>query len=588
MKRDFAPAAHRRTERRSHGRERREAQRVKRRLALLDEGIDGVEIAGLDVVAELREVRTGREVAAFVINNQPLPRSAAVADHGDCTVDHAEDIAVERASLACELKAQNAIANIPQRGRAVLFNRLAGAFDVGQNHNARRALDRREGAINLQELRPARVNAIEAFARRFLQKIGDRTPFLFEARDHPVCAQLVHQLERTELPVIAKTHAFIDKGHVWHRRGNKIEGIAQGFRQNAPSELADLVAAFAQNAQILARRFEQRNLWRDRRRVSARFKIDRLLDLAGFRFRKAIITALALAACIAVGDHLLEQLRLLIDAAIGIIGAERGKQALADQRHQIEADQIDQPEHARAGDAHRAAADFVGFFNRQAQIHRRVDSGLQPEHAKAVSNESRRVVTGNDALAQRTIAEIAHQLDGVRVRLRPDDKLEQTHITHRIEEVRDHEILAELRRLIADQVGKRNGRGVRRDNRARLTDRIDALVKVALDLRIFQNGFKNPVALFDLWKIVIDVARRNQLDGIGMHKGRRLGLCHAFDCALCQGIAISRILWNNIQKKDRNAGVGDLRRNLASHNARTDNGDLTNFCWHLICSQWFL
>ena len=58
-----------------------------------------------------------------------------------------------------------------------------------------------------------------------------------------------------------------------------------------------------------------------------------------------------------------------------------------------------------------------------------------------------------------------------------------------------------------------------------------------------------------------------------MHEGRRIGLLQFFQSALRKEIAIRIIFQNDVEQQNRHARIGDMCRNLAAHNAGTDNGD---------------
>ena len=84
----------------------------------------------------------------------------------------------------------------------------------------------------------------------------------------------------------------------------------------------------------------------------------------------AIEAALALAACISVRDHLLDQRNRVLTAWNGSSVGSVGGKTRIDMRHEVEADQIEQAEHAGLRNAHRLADDGVGLLEVEPDLER--------------------------------------------------------------------------------------------------------------------------------------------------------------------------------------------------------------------------
>src|SRR5690606_21190328 len=131
-----------------------------------------------------------------------------------------------------------------------------------------------------------------------------------------------------------------------------------------------------------------------------------------------------------------------------------------------------------------------------------------------------------------------------------------------VEEVGNQEIFAERFIKPVNQLLERNGRGVRRDDRAFLAHGFDLFIKVVLDLQVFKNDLDNPVDIGKVFEVVLDIARGNQL-GIGRHhEGGRVCLEHFLDSALGQLVAIvAGIFRHNVEQQNGNARIGNVGGN---------------------------
>ena len=337
-----------------------------------------------------------------------------------------------------------------------------------------------------------------------------------------------------------------------------------------------------QRAQAAFRRRDAVERRLARRTVLAGLEIDRFLDSGSGRFVHPVEAALALAAGIALRDHAGEQLRLPVDVAVRVAGRQGVEERAADIGHQVQTDQIDQPEHAGLRDAHGAADHGVGLFHGQAKVHRLVDRGLNPVGADPVGDEAGAVLALHDALAQPLVGEGAEGCDGFGAGGGAGDHFQQAHVARRIEEVGDQEILGELFALALDQVLQRDGRGVGGDDGTGLPHLVQPGVEVRLDRGVLDHGFDDPVHARELFQIVVDVAGGDQPGVLLVHEGGGIGLQHLFDgCAGNHAAVVAAsvldVLRDDVEQEDRDAGIGDMRRDAAAHHAGADHGCAADF-----------
>ena len=200
-----------------------------------------------------------------------------------------------------------------------------------------------------------------------------------------------------------------------------------------------------------------------RRRIVAGRQVDRLFNLTAALPVEPVEAALALAPGVAVFDHPAHEIVLAEIPDIGIVRRQALDHAGGDPGDQVDADQVEKAENAGPGHAHRPAADGVGFFHRQSEIHRAVDCALDPVAADPVGDEARRVVAGDDRLAEPDIAEPADRSDDRRIGPRARDGLQQAQIARRVEEMGNEEAGRKAVVHAVEQPGERDGRRVGRN-----------------------------------------------------------------------------------------------------------------------------
>jgi CBS domain-containing protein len=117
VEQDLATAAQCHAGRRAHDRERRIFERLVGLLTARDELFDLAPCRDVQREQGKAEIGAGGEIAALIIDDERLE---LVVHHRDRLTDQLHHIAVERIHLAGELKAGNAVADIPERRRTIL------------------------------------------------------------------------------------------------------------------------------------------------------------------------------------------------------------------------------------------------------------------------------------------------------------------------------------------------------------------------------------------------------------------------------------------------------------------------------------
>jgi hypothetical protein len=135
---------------------------------------------------------------------------------------------------------------------------------------------------------------------------------------------------------------------------------------------------------------------------------------------------------------------------------QRRRQALGGIEHEIEPDQVIEPEDAGLGNAHGPSDDGVGLLDRQAVVQRLDHRDLQRIATDAVGQKTRCIAAGYDALAEAQVAELTQARGHLGPGLRAGHQLQEAHVAHRVEEMRDTEISHEPHRHALGQQSQRD------------------------------------------------------------------------------------------------------------------------------------
>ena len=133
-----------------------------------------------------------------------------------------------------ELETRDAVADVPQTGRAVGDDRLAALAEIGeaQPSGESRLID--IVARGRQSLQPSLVDAIKRPVTRFLEQRRHGAAFGPQPAGKPAGAERIDHLEGALAPIVAEPHRVIDGDQMIGDIEDDIGGIAQRFRQHVP------------------------------------------------------------------------------------------------------------------------------------------------------------------------------------------------------------------------------------------------------------------------------------------------------------------------------------------------------------------
>ena len=461
-------------------------------------------------------------MTAFVVDDQRLE---IAPDDIDDLIDHGQAERVQGIHLGVEFQAGNPVTDVPQTGRTVGRHRCGTALDVLKQQHARRSPDRNI-VLRIRELvKRSVVDAIEGAVADPVQKSWHGRALGTQLGCEPGRTQFIDQLKRAVLPVVPEPHGVIDSGRTVSDFRNQPGRVGKGLRHHRPGIATRGIRVFHQRPRpALARRLDAGRLRPPGVMVITGLQVEHLLGLLPAGLVKPVKPALALAARVAFGDHPLDQFRLAVNGVERVLRRQRTRHAGQHVRHQIEADQVEQPEHTGLGNAEWPADGGVGGFDIDAAVDRLDHGALQPVRPNPVSDEAGRVLAVDDGLAQRPVGEVADRVDHDVQGIGAGDDFEQSHVPRRIEEVRDQEMAAERLVHPFGQHIERYRRSVRRYRRPGMADSGDPPVQVALDGGIFDHRLDDPVAIGQPVHVVFGIAGRDQLGVALVHQTCRFGL----------------------------------------------------------------
>ena len=243
-----------------------------------------------------------------------------------------------------------------------------------------------------------------------------------------------------------------------------------------------------------------------RRGIIAGLQIDDFLYPVAAAQIEAVKATLALAPGVAVGDHPRQQLGRTSQGVEGIVVGQRGCETRQDMRHQIEADQIEQPENAGSGNSGGPPEHGVGPLDADALAEGLSDGGMEPEGADPVGDKTGRVLCGDHGFPHVHVGEGADALLHGGIGIGADDDLHQPHVAGWIEEVSDQEAAAHVVVQTLRQHPERQGRGVRGDGRAGLQVGLDGSIERLFDVGPLDDRFDDPVAVCDQGQVAFRTA----------------------------------------------------------------------------------
>ncbi len=388
-------------------------------------------------------------------------------------------------------------------------------------------------------------------------------------------AQRIPQFERPERIGEAPSHRAIDLDHAIRNLRHHECRVAHVIAQQLPEEPADPIVERDYRLQPVSQRFDpMHGFERSEPRLRGGVVFERLaverVDLAVFP-DSLVETLPALFAQPSALDQPVDERRQLETVAERIV-RNRLIKVLRHVLPDIDPHDVKQPVAGALRQADQRSRNCVDFLDCEVVFDGQLlDRGAE-KCADAVTNKIRRVLAWDDALAQMAVAEIRDRSEDVRARILTRNQFDQMQITRRIEEVRAEEMLPKFGRVPFGNLCQWNAAGIGRNHCSRGAMSQHPVVKRPLDAQVLRDRFDNPVAVFDLCDVVIEVAGRNQLRRLRHKKCGRPPLqrrIHARPRGLIAELLLGQ---NDVEQQGGNLGVGKMRGNAGTHGSRSKDG----------------
>ena len=211
------------------------------------------------------------------------------------------------------------------------------------------------------------------------------------------------------------------------------------------------------------------------------------------------------------------------------------------------------------------AGDGVDLLDRVRPRFERAQHLDDAVDADVIGDEVRRVFRDHDAFAEPAIREPRHELDGRGIGVGRWNQLEEMQVARRIEEVCAEKVAP---KVVASPFGERRDRNaarVRRHDRARPADAVDALEQRPLHVGALQNGLHDPVDGRELLKVGVEAAGRDERGVVRGEKRIRLQRTRALQPLACD-------VGCQVEEQHGHARVREVRGNLRAHRARAEHG----------------
>ena len=426
----------------------------------------------------------------------------------------------------------------------------------------------------------------DPFRQRCLgQRLACVDVFLDHLRDFEPTGFLP-QLERALLHAEAPAHGLIDVacgvGDVDQMNGGVLETVAQ----NRPEELAFRTFCTTQQFQALARRLSEHaavdivGLLASRHVV---FAVElKLQNVAADLLEE---TGLGLLTEVAQVQQLLQHGRRAV-VAVERIGFEAQVvlQRLDHVSHRVETHHVRRTERAARCTAQLLAGEVVDHVVGQTEIlgllHRRQHAG----DADAVGDEVGRIVRAHHALAERRRHEGLELVEHFGIGRRRVDQLHQLHVARWVEEVNAAEARLDRIGQSFGQLGDRQTRGVRCDQRGLRNERRDLVIQIELPIHALGNRLDDQIAALQELHVLFVVGGLNQVGVFGHTNRRRLELLQIGNRLFCNA-ALRTFLGGQVKQNDRHLHVDEVGGNLRAHHACAEHGDFLHLeSGHVVCS----
>src|SRR6266581_1580809 len=148
------------------------------------------------------------------------------------------------------------------------------------------------------------------------------------------------------------------------------------------------------------------------------------------------------------------------------------------------------------------------------------------------------------------------------------NELDQVHVPRWIKEMNAAKSRSQRRRASLRECANRKPRGVGREGGMGSDVRGDLIEQRALPIHALGDRLDDQIAIRQLGEMLVIIARIDVSRLVSGRAGRWLELREILDRSLYNAVRIA-VLASQIEKNDRNIGIGEMRCNLRAHDART-------------------
>ncbi len=609
--RDLGSTAEHSSKRRRHHGLGGEAKRLQQILELLGPLLDQPKPARLHRADKQAEISANTKIRSLVSHHQSAPLIAfQQLKRGVAQLD---DLRIDGIRFGMEFEAQHAVAKIEQARRFITLKLALAAMQFLKQNSSGRSFERNVASrllIIYADHPPAHalIKRRAAMRQHLVDPGRYRNIFLPHQLRRSPHTQRVPHLEGTHLGIEAPAHRVVDLAERVGYFGHTPRRIGQDRQRRIDDVVAcaitgampkDRPQPFAQLRELahLAHQVKAHLL---RRLVLARLHVE-YMELSAARALGLFVESGAGLVAKGLGrDQPRDDLQQP-ECFTALVFGHGMVQIVGHMRQHVQANQIAEPECRSFGITNQWTRQRIHFRDGVAVLHCIQHPDLAGIGTDAVGDEVGPIFGDNRAFAELLATPLPHKRHDLGLGLRRWDQLQQLKVARRVEEVRAQKVRPKLSAASGCNLLNRYARRVARHNRLRLAKPIDPCHQRLLGHELLNNHLDNPVGIAQLVEVVLQVAERDKLGGIGGKQRGRLGLKLSFPQALDDSIAnlgrgqreaFGRILrvqlaGRDIQQRDRQAGAGDQRGNAAAHSAGTDHRNTIDFKVHavLLCTQ---
>ena len=208
------------------------------------------------------------------------------------------------------------------------------------------------------------------------------------------------------------------------------------------------------------------------------------------------------------------------------------------------------------------------------------------ENADTVGDEVGRVEGADHTLAEARGQPGLEPIERARIGRAGGDDLDQAHVARRVEEVDAAEARTHIgRERLRQRVDRQSG-GVGSDDGIGRNVRHDLAVQVVLPVHALGDRLDDQLAAGQLGQMLIVVGGRDQLQRRLVRQRRRFELLQPVD-GLPDDAVLVAFLRGQVEEDDRHAGIGEMRRDLRTHDPGAEYGGFLDMQSVHAIDSWF-